>query len=202
MTLGDAKKKVIAIINSKSSGGTLITDANNADYLLRVNDLFNPVVNELSKITKILGTKAITQVADTTIAVQKYSLTGYLSMNRIIYEEDATSYMPFFTDYLWEQPNVLVIPASYDGNFTVEYWKTPTAFPTAIVTNTADSQAFEIPDDAVEVGCFKVAGDLIFEDNENLAGKCYADYEKGKLRLIPTNNPAPQKIVDVYGGFN
>lgn len=204
MNLGDAKTKVLSLINSKSDDGVIVSTADNADYLIRMNDLFDDAQKELSRIAKISGSVQFVQTADLTQVYQAHAMPAdFQELDRVTFATTDPAFNPNFVDFGWQQPNVLLFPSSYEGTFTAYYWKKPTTIPPAAAApDAADTQDFDISDEAVIVACYYVAGHLLLDENAGMANALLNDYAARKMKLVPPRYFAPQTIQNVYGNFN
>ena len=59
LTLKEAKSKSMALIAAVSNGGIKITDAENADYLLRAIPFFDQAQKQIAQYSKIHAVKLI-----------------------------------------------------------------------------------------------------------------------------------------------
>jgi hypothetical protein len=191
MNLGTAKAKVLGLMNTRTTNGTMVTAAQNADDLIRMNDLFNTAQMELAKIDKIPATDSIIVTADTTVSVQKYTLpSDFQELERVIYLDSTgnTILEESFTDYKWEGKSTFVLPAYYEGQFDFHYAKKPTEIPSATLPTDGDTIEFEVGTEAQDIMCYYVAGQLLLSSNGDLAFTFLQQYEDRKQGLYPTAN--------------
>jgi hypothetical protein len=74
LNLGTAKEKAIQLINEYSNNGNLISDATNADYKLRMNNLADMAQKEIAQFLKI---HAVYQISQNPIKSQFGLLQGF-----------------------------------------------------------------------------------------------------------------------------
>lgn len=186
MNLKQIKDKAIQIIRQYSNGGSLISEGENADYLISMNSLINDAQFELSSIRPIIKKAVLSAPISTSDSLKRYDMpidyAGFKELKRGDYE---------FTDFDFEG-KVMIIPKYYDGEFTLWYY----GYPILIDNDTNDNTELEIDLDLQMVIPYYVAGMTIIDENKDLADVFLSQYEAKKFKTT-----APNKITidNVFG---
>lgn len=186
MNIGQIKTKAIQLIREYSNNGNLITENDNADYLLSMNSFVNDAQFDLCSIRPIIKKTVLSEPIEVTGALKRYQMPtdfmGFKELKNGDYQ---------FTNFDWEG-KVMIIPAYYDGEFTLWYY----AFPSVIDNETEDSTELEIDLDMQMIIPYYVAGRVIITENVELSNILLAEYEAKKKR---TTTPSVMTIENVFG---
>jgi hypothetical protein len=160
MKLGEAKKRAIQLIEEYSVRGTITSDAKNADYLLRMNNLADYAQNEISDRVGIDASFSIdantAKIAEENYHY-KYALPDdFKDMRHVLYRD-----IPFY-EYRIENRQ-LWVTRWLEPNYTVYYYK----YPTAIDDTTSDDYEFEIDPYAQTMIPYYLGG-MVIADEENV----------------------------------
>ena len=174
MTLKEMKKKVLGMIEELNPDSELLTD--DPDIATKINDVINQVMFELARMKK-LPTYAEIEVSEGDLIdfddiekAGKYAVYQLESVCGVQYELKAGG---------------TIIKVLEDGVLEVNYFK----YPESITTKTKDSYEFELPQDALEIMPYGIAGDLLKSDISSEYGRIYSDrYESMLSRLDPRYN--------------
>jgi hypothetical protein len=169
MTLKEMKKKVLGLIEELNPDSELLTD--DPDIATKINDVINQVMFELVRMKK-LPVYAEIEVKEGDLLdfddiekAGKYAVYQLDSVCGVKYELKAQG---------------TVIKVLEDGILEVNYFK----YPESITTKTKDSYEFELPQDALELMPYGIAGDLLKSDISSEYGRIYSDrYEMMLSRL-------------------
>ena len=169
MTLKEMKKKVLGLIEELNPDSELLTD--DPDIATKINDVINQVMFELVRMKK-LPVYAEIEVKEGDLLdfddiekAGKYAVYQLDSVGGIKYELKAQG---------------TIIKVLEDGILEVNYFK----YPESITTKTKDSYEFELPQDALELMPYGIAGDLLKSDISSEYGRIYSDrYEMMLSRL-------------------
>lgn len=186
MNIGQIKTKAIQLIREFSNNGNLITETDNADYLLSMNSFINDAQFDLCSIRPIIKKATLSTPIEVTDAFKKYSMPSDYMGFKELKKGDF-----HFADFDWEG-KLMVISAYYDDTYTLLYY----AFPSVIDNTTADSTELEIDLDMQMVIPYYVAGHVIINENKDLADYLLAEYEAKKKK---TTIPSVMTIENVFG---
>lgn len=174
MTLKEMKKKVLGLIEELNPDSELLTD--DPDIATKINDVINQVMFELIRMKKL--------PAYVEMEVKEGDLLDFDDIEKAgkyaVYQLDAVAGVKYEL-----KAQGTVIKALEDGILEVNYFK----YPESITTKTKDSYEFELPQDALELMSYGIAGDLLKSDISSEYGRVYSDrYEMMLSRLDPRYN--------------
>jgi len=113
--------------------------------------------------------------------------TGFYKLKSVIFNgniSEGQNYKPY-AQYYWESTNLLAIPYSVTGEYTVEYY----AYPATIEDTTATSTEFEIDIEAQEAIPYYVASQIMLDEDGAISSKLFAMYQ-GKLLNLDDTTPS------------
>lgn len=190
MNLGTVRKRCLQRINEYSNNGNLVSEAQNADYTLRMNGFINDAQYVISKVRKIAKLFALAEPDEVTELYNKYNMpTDFMELKRITLNE-----LPFVGK--WENKTLLV-NKNIEGDLVVSYYK----YPTEITDTTADTFELELDVDAQTLIPYYVGGYIIFDEREDVGTQLLNQYEVMLSRLGSTPENGIQRIDSVYGGL-
>jgi len=168
MTLNEMKKKILKLIEEYDKNNT--TDfTNDPDIALKINDVINQIMFELSRVKKIPAYVEKEVKENNLINFKDIDSTNEIYQLNIVkgidheYKADGT-----------------IIKALEDGIAEIEYYK----YPIRITDKNAADYVFELSNDVLEIMPYGVAGDVLKSDVSNAYGNVYAQrYEQMKSQL-------------------
>ena len=171
MTLGEMKKKVLALIEELNPDSTLLTD--DPDISTKINDVTNQVLYEMVRIKK----------------VPKYIEMEVSAGDLVDFEAigEALGYDVYQLATVGGVENQLkasgtVIKVLESGTAEIECY----IYPERITSTTKDSYEFEVSADILELMPYGIAADLLKSDVSTEYGAVYANrYEQMIQRLDP-----------------
>lgn len=171
MTLKEAKKKVLALIEEVNPNSPALTD--DPDIAAKINDVINQIMYEIVRIRK-LGKYV-------ELPVMKGQLLTFADLEKScgyeVFQVQLVSGVP--VEY---RANGTVLKCLEDGTAQVDLF----VFPERITEATKDGYEFELPADAMEVLPYGVAADLLKSDVSADYGSIYAArYESMLSRFDP-----------------
>ena len=174
MTLKEMKKKVLGLIEEINPDSELLTD--DPDISTKINDVTNQVMFELIRMKKL--------PAYTEIEVKQGDLIDFDDIEKAgkypVYQLNAVCGIKY---ELKAQGTIIKVLES--GVAEIDYFK----YPESITSKTKDSYEFELPQDALELMPYGIAGDLLKSDISSEYGRVYSDrYEMMLSRLDPRYN--------------
>ena len=175
-TLGDSKKKTLALIEELNPESEYLTD--DPDISAKINFVFNQVMFELARIKKLpkYVVKPVSEGDMVTFDDIK-QLCG-----KTVYQLGTVCGV----DHVFKA-NGTIIKVLESGNLEVDCF----VYPEKIVADTPDSYEFELSEDVLEIMPYGVAADLLKSDISTEYGSIYATrYETMLQRLDPRNNVA------------
>lgn len=184
MTLKEMKKKVLGMIEEVNPDSELLTD--DPDIATKINDVINQVMFEIIRMKKL--------PAYVEMEVKEGDLLDFDDIEKAgkytVYQLDAVAGVKYEL-----KAQGTVIKALEDGIIEVNYFK----YPESITIKTKDSYEFELPQDALELMPYGIAGDLLKSDISSEYGRVYSDrYEMMLSRLDPRYNMGTFTIDNSY----
>lgn len=184
MTLGEMKKKVLALIEELNLESESFTD--DPDIEAKLNYVINQIQYELSRVKKIPDYVEL--------EVTKGDLIRFSNIT-----EDYEVYQLDIVKGIEHEYKAqgTIIKALEDGIAEIEYFR----YPTRINDKTPDLFELELSDDVLECMPYGVAADLLKSDVSNAYGNIYAQrYEQLKGQLdIRYNTGSIEFEGDIYG---
>lgn len=165
MTLLEMKKKVYQLIEEIDTTQANLTS--DPDIAAKINSVINQVMFELARMKKI--------PANITMDVKKGQVLDLNTLDNF-YQVRVIRF-----DGGYDLLERFVVFAT-DGTANIVYYK----FPVVITDETEDTYEFELPQDALEIMPYGVAGDLLKSDVSTNYGAVYSQrYETMLQRLDP-----------------
>jgi len=190
MTLGEAKIKARKLMDEYSLNGQFVPETSKsvADYMLKMNDLFDVAQKEAAQVKPIVRAMSISKEPG---AAAVYELPEDYYKLRAVFILDSKGR---------RQPTArfeLAWPSGLDGRagitlpqgggaYIVEYC----AYPEGIGPETGDGHLFEVAPDAQEALPYFVAASCIQHENQALFATLYGMYQTKLINLAPVSPPA------------
>jgi hypothetical protein len=167
MTLGEIKKKALALIEELDSETTLTTDE---DILKKLNYIVNQIQNELARFKK-LPAREVVEITEANLEYDLNDLDLFYQV-QVIRGLEAEI---FGTTAMFKNK----------GTADIRYYK----YPTQVNANTKDTQELDLPIDLVEIMPYGIAADLLKSDVSNGYGQVYANrYQEMIQSLDPRHS--------------
>jgi hypothetical protein len=195
LKFSDAKRKTLILMREWTSDGSIIPDADNADYLKSMDDLANTAQQEIAKKQKVHAVYRLPSTPDEVYGgLNKYAMpTAFLEPNTVMYVADGKLYEDPNT-YRWLDRKTILIDPKYTGTFDVHYFKRPAEIiPNLTNTSANDNYEFEVDLEAQDLIPVYMAAMLLMDENPSLATMKLNVYY-AKLNELQTNG-APHRAV-------
>ena len=171
MTLGEMKRKALALIEELNPNSKVLTD--DPDIATKINDVINQIMFEMAR------TKKLPKYFE--MEVNKGDIVSFAELEKKcgyeIYQVSLVSGVKCLP-----KADGTVFKVMEDGTMEVECY----VFPERITDKTNDKYEFELSADALEVMPYGIAGDLLKSDVSSEYGSVYAArYESLKQMLDP-----------------
>lgn len=178
MTLGDLKKKTLALIEEIDTSETSLT--NDPDIAAKLPYVINQILHELARFKKI--------PAYTTDEVEKdeiYDLTTLTNFYQLYLIKGVD--FEFLDDYH--------VKFLEDGTALFRYYK----YPNNISIDTADSTTLDLSEDALEIAPYGIAADVLKADVSNQYGVIYERRYKDMIQSLDSRYSTT--LVEYDGGI-
>lgn len=174
MTLGDLKKKTLALIEEINPSVTSLTD--DPDIEAKLPYVINQILYELARFKKIPAYQEEEVTKD-----QIYDLT---TLGRDLDAEEPDTRNIFYQLDIIRNVEYEFLDSTHvrfldDGTALFKYFK----YPIHIDTDTVDSTKLDLSDDALEIAPYGIAADVLKADVSNQYG---AIYERRYREMIQT----------------
>lgn len=173
MTLKEAKRKILSLIEEYNEESDLLTD--DPDIAEKLCDVMNQVMYELARVKKIPRFLPLTVSKTETVDFDRLS-------DRVgskVYQVDVIRGVPYES-----HAGGTVFYFIEDGIAKIDLY----VYPKRIAFDTPDETELELSDDALEVMPYGVAADLLKSDVSSEYGSIYEKrYEEMLQRLDPRN---------------
>lgn len=185
MTLGELKRKVLALIEELSPNSDLLTD--DPDISAKINDVINQIMMELVRAKKIPKYAEIKARAGQTFDFDSLGMSFGYDIYQLLSVKGAKHEI---------KANSTVIKALESGVLEVECF----VYPQQITSVTNDDYVFDISLDVLELMPYGIAADLLKSDVSTDYGSVYAQrYETMLERLDPRWG---MTMVSIEGGVD
>jgi hypothetical protein len=184
LKLSEAKTKAIKLINEYSNNGGLISAAQNADYLNRMNDLANDAQMEICEQIGIQAVTTYTQTEERVVGYNKYALPADWKSIRYVRLDDEP-----YTRFRIENNKFIVFKRD-GGTFELSYYRKPTT----ITSSTPDTYDFEIDENAQPLIPYYIGGMVIADENDDISSKLLNLYFT-RLANMEQKNEKPSSSV-------
>lgn len=180
MTLGDLKKRVLALIEEINPNITVLTD--DVDIAAKINYVVDSILHEVSRFKKIPAYVYKT-IDDEHRILDLTSLDNFYQLNII-------------RDLEYENLSDTDIQFLENGTALIKYYK----YPTIIDANTADTATLEVSEDALECAVMGIAADILKADVSTGYGQVYANRYREMLQMLDSRYNLPS--VEIEDGIN
>ena len=150
MTLGDAKRRVLMLLDEYSSGGTVTEDR---DIMNKMADFFDIAQKEIAGYQKIIGKAEYTLIPREGDFVYYDLPENFVKTFRVWKNGKILAGYPIIS-------NQLAVPSEESGTVILEYF----ARPQTITPETPDDYEFEVPEEAANCLPFYVAAQQLMAD--------------------------------------
>ena len=179
MTLGDLKKKTLALIEEIDTTETDLT--NDPDIAAKLPYVINQVIHELARIKKIPAYATSTvekdQVLDLTTLTRFYQLCNIRDVKYEVLDDTHVKFLEA-------------------GIPLIRYYK----YPINIDTSTTDSTTLDLTEDALEIAPYGIAADVLKADVSNQYGQIYANRYREMIQALDSRYAT--SIVEFDGGID
>lgn len=175
MTLGDLKKKTLALIEEINPDVTSLTD--DPDIEAKLPYVINQILHELARFKKIPAYEEI--------EVEKGDILDLTTLGR---DEDAEE--PDTRNIFYQLDIIRNVEYEYLDNLHVRFLEDGTAlvkyfrYPANIDEDTADTTTLDLSDDALEIAPYGIAADVLKADVSNQYGTIYANRYREMIQSL------------------
>jgi hypothetical protein len=175
MTLGDLKKKTLALIEEINPDVTSLTD--DPDIEAKLPYVINQILHELARFKKIPAYEEI--------EVEKGDILDLTTLGR---DEDAEE--PDTRNIFYQLDIIRNVEYEYLDNLHVRFLEDGTAlvkyfrYPVNIDEDTADTTILDLSDDALEIAPYGIAADVLKADVSNQYGTIYANRYREMIQSL------------------
>jgi hypothetical protein len=188
MNIGQIRKKCLQKINEYSNNGSIISEAQNKDYTLRINGYINDAQLAIARVRKIYTSLALVTPDEVTDLYNKYNMpTNFMELKQVTLNE-----LPFFGQW---QNKTLMISKAIEGDLVVNYYR----YPAEIKDDTTDDTELEIDIDAQTIIPYYAGGYVLFDERADVGTQLINQYEVLLSRLGSTPEYGIRQISSIYG---
>ena len=175
MTLGDLKKKTLALIEEINPNVSALTD--DPDIEEKLPYVINQILHELARFKKIPAYEIK--------EVEENEILDLTTLGRDEDSEEPDTRNIFYQlniirDVEYESLDETHVKFLEDGTALIKYYK----YPINITTDTADSTILDLSDDILEIAPYGIAADVLKADVSNQYGVIYANRYKELLQTL------------------
>lgn len=175
MTLGDLKKKTLALIEEINPNVTDLTD--DPDIAAKLPYVINQILHELARFKKIPAYEER--------EVEKNEILDLTTLGRDEDSEEPDTRNIFYQlniirDVEYENLDDTHVKFLEDGTALIKYYK----YPINITTDTADTTTLDLSDDALEIAPYGIAADVLKADVSNQYGTIYANRYREMIQTL------------------
>ena len=175
MTLGDLKKKTLALIEEINPNVSALTD--DPDIEEKLPYVINQILHELARFKKIPAYEIK--------EVEENEILDLTTLGRDEDSEEPDTRNIFYQlniirDVEYESLDETHVKFLEDGTALIKYYK----YPINITIDTADSTTLDLSDDVLEIAPYGIAADVLKADVSNQYGVIYANRYKELLQTL------------------
>jgi len=175
MTLGDLKKKTLALIEEINTSEQSLTD--DPDIEEKLPYVINQILHELARFKKIPAYEIK--------EVEENEILDLTTLGRDEDSEEPDTRNIFYQlniirDVEYESLDETHVKFLEDGTALIKYYK----YPINITIDTADSTTLDLSDDVLEIAPYGIAADVLKADVSNQYGVIYANRYKELLQTL------------------
>lgn len=175
MTLGELKKKTLALIEEINTSETSLTD--DPDIAAKLPYVINQILHELARFKKIPAYEER--------EVEKGDILDLTTLGR---DEDAEEpdtrnifyQLKIIRDVDYETLDDTHVRFLEDGTALIKYYK----YPVNIDTETADTTTLDLSEDVLEIAPYGIAADVLKSDVSNQYGNIYANRYREMIQTL------------------
>ena len=200
MLYSEIKRSVLEHINQYTMAGTPVAPSynNQADYIGRIPNLINEALVNIRTLVKpdpvvypLTDGEAYGDMTRYELPDDFWSLkTGGVSVIR-------NGRFHRTNEYRLQGKKYILIPASTEGSFTVEYYRYPVQLPASPSDNTVVDEDPEV----IQAATYYAAANLVLLEDEFAYSTLYNDYESRLSRISSGISAEVLEVEDRYG-FN
>ena len=188
MNLGEAKKRALSLMAEYSIDGTIVPDAENADYLNRMNRFANDAQMEISDKVGIELSTFYSQIGTSEEGYTRYDLpTNYKELRKVMYNDKV------FTNFRIVSKKIL-FEKSLNGTFELIY----SAVPMELTAETPDSYEFEVDKHVHYIIPYYLGGMAIHDENPQIADRLLNIYFSRLNNVEKTEQDYPYAVEIIY----
>ena len=190
MTLGELKKKTLALIEEINPEAESLTD--DPDIEAKLPYVINQILHELARFKKIPAYEEI--------EVEKDEILDLTTLGRDVDGEEPDTRNIFYQlniirNVEYEYLDDTHVRFLEDGTALVKYYK----YPVNIDDDTADTTILDLSDDALEIAPYGIAADVLKADVSNQYGAIYANRYREMIQTLDSRYSMPS--VEIDGGI-
>ena len=190
MTLGDLKKKTLALIEEYNPDVTELTD--DPDIEAKLPYVINQVLHELARFKKIPAYEEK--------EVEEGDILDLTTLGR---DEDAEEpdtrnifyQLKIIRNVDYETLDDVHVRFLEDGTALIKYYK----YPINIDNDTADTTILDLSDDALEIAPYGIAADVLKSDVSNQYGQIYASRYREMISTLDSRYA--MGAIEIDGGI-
>ena len=190
MTLGDLKKKTLALIEEINPDAEALTD--DPDIEAKLPYVINQILHELARFKKIPAYEE-----------REVEAGDILDLTTLGRDEDAEEpdtrnifyQLNLIKNVDYEFLDDLHVKFLEDGTALIRYYR----YPTNIDADTEDTTILDLSDDALEIAPYGVAADVLKSDVSNQYGQIYAARYREMIQTLDSRYSST--IVEMVGGI-
>lgn len=185
MTLKEMKNKVLRLIEEANPNNANLTD--DPDIAMKINDVINQVLYELSRFKKIPRYKEI--------EVSEGDIIDFAKLEKVCGSEIYQIAVVKGVE-CQEKADGTIYKVLEDGTAEVEFY----IYPERINDKTKDNYEFELSPDALEIMPYGVAGDLLKSDKSTEFGAIYSNRYESMIQRLDSRYSMPS--ITFQGGVS
>ena len=175
MTLGELKKKTLALIEEINPNVTGLTD--DPDIEAKLPYVINQVLHELARFKKIPAYEER--------EVEKGDILDLTTLGRDEDAEEPDTRNIFYQLKIIRNVDYETLDDTHvrfleDGTALIKYYK----YPVNIDTETADTTTLDLSEDALEIAPYGIAADVLKSDVSNQYGNIYANRYREMIQTL------------------
>ena len=175
MTLGELKKKTLALIEEINTSETSLTD--DPDIAAKLPYVINQILHELARFKKIPAYEER--------EVEKGDILDLTTLGRDEDAEEPDTRNIFYQLKIIRNVDYETLDDTHvrfleDGTALIKYYK----YPVNIDTETADTTTLDLSEDALEIAPYGIAADVLKSDVSNQYGNIYANRYREMIQTL------------------
>lgn len=190
MTLGDLKKKTLALIEEINTSETSLTD--DPDIAAKLPYVINQILHELARLKKIPAYEER--------EVEKGDILDLTTLGRDEDAEEPDTRNIFYQLNIIRNVDYEMLDDTHvrfleDGTALIKYYK----YPNNITIDTPDNTSLELSEDVLEIAPYGIAADVLKSDVSNQYGNIYANRYMQLVQMLDSRYSLGS--VEIDGGI-